>query len=120
MGAPESPQTKFSKPYLENQGFHTIYPESLPWADQVALFSYSGIEAIVSEYNSALHNAIFTPSGAKVIALNRLNNYQDHIASFAKHRIGYVCDLNCAPGAKSDPESRYVVDMSRLKRMLGQ
>jgi capsular polysaccharide biosynthesis protein len=87
--------------WLEKRGFVTVFPEELPWAEQIALFA--GAKIVVGEYGSALHNAIFSPPGTVVIGLNRINEVQDCIASYAGHRIGYVLPSDGVPrlhGAK--------------------
>lgn len=46
-------------------GFEVIHPETLPFRDQVSLFSAASV--IVGESGSGLHNTLFSPAGAKVI-----------------------------------------------------
>jgi capsular polysaccharide biosynthesis protein len=70
------------------RGFSLVHPQDYAWTDQVRLLS--GATHIVSAFNSALHGAIFSPPGTKIIALGRVNYLQDCIASSLGHRIGYV------------------------------
>jgi len=52
---------------FSNHGFQIIFPETLPIAEQIALFRTAKI--IAGEYGSALHNAMFAPAGATALAL---------------------------------------------------
>jgi len=50
---------------MRRYGFETVAPESLPLAEQVALFAEC--EAVVSTHGSALTNILFAPTGLKVL-----------------------------------------------------
>lgn len=76
-------------------GLTVVRPERLSWADQVRLFS--GAELIVGEFGSGLHNALFAPEGARVVALNWINEVQSRIAAFRSHDLGYILDSDGAP-----------------------
>ena len=77
---------------FEGMGFEIVHPQELSVPDQIALFSKS--DTIAGEYGSALHNALFSPPGTKVIALNRINWYQSRIASLRGHHIGFIRPSN--------------------------
>lgn len=70
------------------QGFGVVRPETLPWRKQVALFA--GAQVIVGEFGSGLHNTLFSPRGAKVVAINWIGDTQSRIANFREQDIGYV------------------------------
>ncbi len=50
-----------------SHGFDIIFPEALTIAEQITRFR--GAKIIAGEYGSALHNAMFAPPGATVLAL---------------------------------------------------
>jgi capsular polysaccharide biosynthesis protein len=52
---------------FQNHGFDIIHPETLTIPAQITLFR--GAKIIAGEYGSALHNAMFAPPGATVLAL---------------------------------------------------
>jgi len=70
------------------EGLTVVYPVDLTFSGQIALFQNATI--VAGEYSSALHNAIFSPAGTLVIALNWINACQSRIARLKRHRIGYV------------------------------
>jgi len=70
------------------EGLTVVYPEDHAFMDQIGWFHNA--ELIVGEYGGALHNAIFAPRGATVIALNWVNAYQSRIARLKGHRLGYI------------------------------
>jgi capsular polysaccharide biosynthesis protein len=51
----------------QEYGFVAVAPQNLPLLDQVQLFA--GARAIIGEYGSGLHNAIFAPPGTVVAAV---------------------------------------------------
>jgi O-antigen biosynthesis protein WbqL len=103
---------------LEQRGFLTVFPEEMSAADQIAVFA--GAKVIVGEYGSALHNAIFAPTGTVVISLNCTNVLQDCIAAYAGHTIGYILPEDGRPRlngvAEKHPE--YRLRLADLDRML--
>ncbi|MDP8916653.1 MAG: glycosyltransferase 61 family protein [Pseudomonadota bacterium] len=76
-------------------GLVVVHPEQLPWREQVGLFA--GAELIVGEFGSGLHNAIFSPAGTRVVALNWINEVQSRIAAFRGHDLGYILDPDGEP-----------------------
>ncbi len=72
----------------EEAGFQIIRPEFLPWREQVGVFA--GAHVIAGEFGSGLHNALVSPRGAKVVALNWIGEIQSRIANFRGQDIGYV------------------------------
>jgi capsular polysaccharide biosynthesis protein len=73
---------------MTDLGFSIVHPHQMTPEEQIRLFS--GARAVAGEYGSALHNAIFSPPGTRVIALNFFNNYQSKIARVRRHRLAYV------------------------------
>lgn len=69
-------------------GFSVINPETLPWATQVALFA--GAEAIVGEFGSGLHAAMFSPAETKVLSIGFGNAVQSHIGALCNHKNAYL------------------------------
>ncbi len=104
--------------FLEERGFVTVFPEALPWPDQVSLFA--GAEVIVGEFSSALHNTIFSPPGSIVIGLNYINEVQDCIASYAGHKVGYVLPEDGRPRIhdSSNVPPGYRIRVADLERLL--
>jgi len=52
---------------FQDQGFEISFPEKLSIPEQITLFR--GAKIIAGEYGSALHNAMFAPPGATILAL---------------------------------------------------
>jgi capsular polysaccharide biosynthesis protein len=71
-------------------GFESILPETLPWPDQVRMFSRAS--HVIGEYSSALHGALFSRPEAKVIALGyiRDNDVQSAIAGATGQALAYL------------------------------
>lgn len=81
-----------NEPELEavaaEMGFAVVRPETLPWREQLALFS--GARVVAGEFGSGIHNTLFSPAGTKVVALNCIGDTQSRIANFRRQDIGYV------------------------------
>jgi Glycosyltransferase 61 len=71
-------------------GFELVYPETLSFAEQRALFSHADV--IVGEDGSGLHNMIFSKPGARigVLSMERLNTLHAMIANAQGQRITYI------------------------------
>ena len=78
------------------EGLAVVYPEDFSLREQVTLFRQARL--IVGEYGGALHNAIFAPRGATVVALNRIDVVQSRIARLKGHRIGFLLPKNGEAG----------------------
>jgi O-antigen biosynthesis protein WbqL len=70
------------------RGFAVTSPERLPWREQLALFA--GAEVIAGEFGSGLHNTLFSPRGAKVVALNWIGDTQSRLTNFREQDVGYI------------------------------
>ena len=104
-------------------GFEAVSPEKLTLQEQIALFADA--RHIVGEFSSALHNALFSPMGCRVMAMNYNTECQSRIGNFRQHSVGYILP---AEGAISyDPnipgERHFIIDPmlfeKKLKIMLG-
>jgi capsular polysaccharide biosynthesis protein len=97
----------------ESSGFSVVYPEDLPWGEQVKLFS--GAEIVVGESGSGLHNAIFSGPGAVVLCLCPASEVQGTIAALMNQRLFFQCAAseNVVNGARE-----YLIDAGRFKRAL--
>jgi O-antigen biosynthesis protein WbqL len=68
---------------LAKEGFSIVSPELLSIQQQIGIFAQAKI--IVGELSSALHNAIFSPAGTKIVQLNPFNPVQRQVALSAGH-----------------------------------
>lgn len=90
---------------LESQGFVTVDPSGLSFAEQVALFSNA--KFIVSASGAALVNMIWAPAGAKIVVLmndSKVANYWyfGNLAIASGHQLGYVLGNMVNTGAWDD------------------
>lgn len=92
-------------PWIERRGFTVVEPWRLPWPEQVALFRQA--EVIVGAYGSALHNAVFSPGNAKVIAFGFVNHIQACIATAREQGFCLV-----RPSRDERRKDGYVFEMS--------
>jgi O-antigen biosynthesis protein WbqL len=106
------------------EGLTILYPEDHALERQIALFRNA--ETVVGEFGSALHNALFSPQGTLVIALNWVNACQSRIARLKKHRIGYLLPTSAAEVVFSfdAPLQHYAIDpdgfRAKLREAMGQ
>ncbi len=97
---------------LEARGFTTVFPERLPWPEQLALFA--GARVVVGEHGSAMKNLLFTPPGTVVVNIHLLNNTQSQIAALRRHHLIYLG----AEDVRRDETGRmeYQVGLAALSR----
>ncbi len=95
--------------YLISRGFQTIYPEELSWEEQI--YAFSKAEVLVGEAGSGLHNAIFSPSGTRVLSLRPVNHVQSGIAALRGHRMYYLMP---SVEEANDQGTEYEYDLSKL------
>lgn len=69
-------------------GFSVINPLMFPWWQQVAMFHTA--RNGVGEFSSALHNAMFSFGGRRVLAFNYVNSIQASICRTVGNVIGYI------------------------------
>jgi capsular polysaccharide biosynthesis protein len=101
---------------VEAAGLVPVHPEHLAVAEQVALFSSAAL--IVGEYGSGLHNSVFAPPGAAVVALRGTSRHPDFvqtgIATALQQRLGYVFGIT--DGAEA--EQSFSIDPVLLRQAL--
>jgi len=88
----------------ERCGFRIVQPETMPFAEQVLLFSTA--EVIAGECGSGLHNTVYTPEASRVCVIQSENNHnflQSQISMHKKHDIFYVI------GTEFDESGDYAV-----------
>lgn len=90
---------------LESQGFVTVDPSGLSFAEQVSLFSNA--KFIVSASGAALVNMIWAPAGAKIVVLmndSKVANYWyfGNLAIASGHQLCYVLGHMVDTGAWDD------------------
>lgn len=93
-------------------GLAIIQPEQMPWFDQVRTFADARL--IAGEFGSGMHNAIFSPAGAKVVALNWIVEVQSRIANHRRQDVGYILPTDGRPRRHSpdgeDAEPVFEID----------
>ncbi len=73
---------------LSDLGFEFVIPERMTVCEQIQLFAEA--EMLVGEYGTALNNSIFSPPGARVVAINRIDWYLGSIGRLRRHFLAYV------------------------------
>lgn len=97
------------------EGFVSIQPETVGIPDQIQAFHAAKI--IVGELSSALHNAVFSPPGVRVVQINPFNDVQRRLSVSLGHQItpilpdsGRVCGW---PPAEGRPRN-FTVETSKI------
>lgn len=103
-------------------GFEVVYPELLPHAQQVKLFSEADV--IAGAAGSNMINTVFSPQGARIIMLAQWNpglNYYffPHLAQLLGQQLTYVLG-DIAQRHNYHYQHDFVVDIARLTRTLRQ
>lgn len=78
-----------------DEGLELVQPETLSISEQIDLFASADL--LVGEFGSAMHNALFSPSGTKVLCLNWINGLQSRIAQLKQQRVGYLLPSDGVP-----------------------
>lgn len=90
-------------------GFTPIFPETLSWKTQIAL--YSNAKIIAGPFGSALHNSIFAAAGAtRLGAIGYLNLTQSAIGALRRHRMAYL---------RAPDRGTYSVDPDAFRAFMG-
>ncbi len=92
------------------KGFEVIYPEELGWSEQVDLFSRSSI--VVGEAGSGLHNTIFSPSSAHVVAICQGTQVQGTLAALLGQKLTV---LGADEISMIDGEMSFFIDPARFE-----
>jgi hypothetical protein len=71
---------------FQTNGFDIVYPEKLSLIEQVRLFSEC--KFLAGDYGSALHNSIFAPSAATIIALRGTEGHPGFLQSGLCEAVG--------------------------------
>lgn len=100
------------------EGLTVVTPEKLSVAEQIALFA--GAELIVGEFGSGMHNALFSPAGARVLCLNWINPLQSWIAQLKRQSVGYLLPSDGAPVTYvlGSPRREYRIDPDAFRACL--
>jgi len=72
----------------EARGFDVVDPSRLSLKEQAVFFAQCSL--VAGEFNSSLHNTIFSPPGAAIVAINRIVPIQWRIANACGHYLDYV------------------------------
>lgn len=101
-------------------GFETVYPETLPFPAQMAL--YSRAAAIAGLSGSNLHNALFTPEGTLVIELGdpRYEGAPAPTQGLCNAVAGARGRFIPFSGRMFGPRKTMIFDMDELGRRLGE
>jgi O-antigen biosynthesis protein WbqL len=100
-------------------GFELVHPQDLPWPDQVLM--YFSASHVISAYDSALHGTLFCPAGTRIIALGRVNGFQEAIGDSLGHELGFLDSVRgeLAPYNPAAPKPQfYDISASELRRRL--
>lgn len=94
----------------QEQGLKIIRPETLSVPEQIAHFANA--QLIVGEFGSAMHNTLFSPSGARVFCLNWMNALQSYIGRLKRQHVGYLLPSSGVPAtyALDQPRVGYHID----------
>ena len=97
-------QTEIEENALE-EGLTLVKPETLSIPEQIAQFARADL--IVGEFGSAMHNTLFSPTGAQVFCLNWINPLQSYIGRLKRQHVGYLLPSSGTPVT-------FVLGMTRL------
>jgi hypothetical protein len=92
-------------------GFEVVFPEQLPWPDQVALFMDA--EAIVGEFGSGLHAAMFSRPGTRIVSIGFGNLTQSYIAALRGHELAYL-------RTDGPLSAEFSADAEHFRRLMGE
>jgi hypothetical protein len=93
-------------------GFEVVAPETLPWQEQVSLFSRARI--VAGEHGAAMKNLLFAPGDAVGIVINHVNPTQATLAALKRQR----CIIVGTEGSTPSYDRPFSVDLKRLKSCL--
>lgn len=92
---------------FRSDGYDIVYPETLPFDEQVALFSSHELFCGIS--GSAMHNVLFAPRGASVTYINRFKTIRptfriiDELKGLKAHYILGYSPMSPEPTEPPDP-----------------
>ena len=73
---------------LREEGFEIVHPQNLNWKEQIELFASAKV--IAGEAGSGLHNAVFAPKHARIVALRPVNHVQSGISLLRNQTVTYI------------------------------
>lgn len=104
---------------LAGEGFETVYPEEMSFAEQARLFHAAG--CVVGPNGSAFNNIVFSPASCRALMLfgPDMANWPGWLNAAASlgHRITCLCGQAANPGPASK-HSDYVVPPGEVLRLL--
>jgi capsular polysaccharide biosynthesis protein len=103
------------KAIVRARGIEVVYPEELPWNEQVNLFSNARL--IVGESGSGLHNSIFAPEGAIVLCMQPSTQVQGTLSALLGHPTAFLCPESAA---MIDGTCVFDIDLKRFSALLDQ
>lgn len=102
-------------------GFRIVIPERLTPLEQMQRFGSA--TRVVGPFGSSMHNAIFSPVGAKVCCLNWINGLQSKISHLRRQSVGYILPVGGLPVAHErgkPPMAGITIDPGLLRHVLEQ
>jgi capsular polysaccharide biosynthesis protein len=98
------------------RGFMPISPETLPFIEQVALFT--GATMLVGEYGSALHSAVFSAPSTVACGLRGNVRHPSFIQSGMGAALGQHTGYVLGDAAGQTVEQRFTIDLAEFERAL--
>jgi capsular polysaccharide biosynthesis protein len=89
-------------------GLRAVHPETMSVAEQIALFSRATLFA--GEYGSGLHNSVFAPPGARVVALRGTARHPDFIQSGLSTALAQDLGYVFGPTAGAEDSQSFSID----------
>lgn len=104
---------------LADEGFETVYPEEMSFAEQARLFHSA--QCVVGPNGSAFNNIVFSPASSRAVMLfgPDMANWPGWLNAAAS--LGHRITCLCGPAANPGPASKhtdYVVPPGELLRLL--
>ena len=106
--------------HMRQAGFEIIDCSSMPFEDQLQLFSQAGI--VVGVMGAAMTNTIFSPQGTQVVHLachDWLEPYYWDLADVCGHRCTYIFGPSSETEARPAHFSRFHIDVETIDRAVG-
>ena len=103
---------------FRRHGYEIVYPETLSFADQLALYGQCAV--IAGAMGSNVHNTGFMPPGAQSLILaptSFLTNYTDVLINGPKGNTTNYFLVN-AQGVTFDSQESWAVNVAELERCL--
>lgn len=108
-------------PFVEQAGYRVVVPESLSFADQVALFSRA--THVVGNMGAAFSNLAFSPPGVRVLVLATQHMAHDYFYDLVCHKGGEYYGLQGVagePSATAGIGSDFTIDKDAFLSVFGE